>query len=138
MAFFDDFKKSATDVADKVAKKTTDFTSIARIAMNIRSNESKLSSTYEEIGYLFYTAERNGTDYTEEIAAQILKADGLNAEIESLKKESAKLRNVKICSGCQKEIPSDSSFCSFCGLKQDSYNVEETLFDETSETDSEE
>jgi len=119
MAFFDEFKRGASEVADKVAKKTTDLTAIAKIAFNIKSDESKLSNVYEEIGYLFYTAERNGVDYTEEISAQILKADGLLAEIETLKKESAKLRNSAVCSACGNEIACDVAFCPFCGKKQE-------------------
>ena len=117
MAFFEDLKRSASDVADKVVKKTTDITSIAKVNINIKASESKLNTVYEEIGYLFYTAERNGVDNTEAIAAQVLKADGIIVEIDNLKKEYARLRKMKICSVCGSEISDECFFCPICGSK---------------------
>lgn len=117
MAFLDELKRGASEVADKVVKKTTDITSIAKININIKASEAKLSSVYEQIGYLFYTAERNGIDNTEAIAAEVLKADGIIVEIDDLKKESAKLRKVVICNECGSEVDSSCNFCAICGCK---------------------
>ncbi len=119
MAFFEELKRGASEVADKVVKKTTDITSIAKVNFNIKASEAKLNSVYEEIGYLFYTAERNGVDNTEAIAAQVLKADGIIVEIDNLKKESAKLRKVVLCPACGSEIDTDCLFCPACGAKQE-------------------
>ncbi len=118
MAFLDDIKKSATDVANKAVKKTEEITGVAKLQMNIKMKEAKLSSVYEEIGRMFYSAERNGVDFTSEIAGSILKADTLKVEIASAKAEIAKLRNLVICEGCGNEIANDAAFCSFCGMKQ--------------------
>lgn len=119
MAFFEELKRGASEVADKVVKKTTDITAIAKVNINIKASEAKLNSVYEEIGYLFYTAERNGVDNTEAIAAQVLKADGIIVEIDNLKRESAKLRNVVICPACGSEIDTECLFCPVCGQKQE-------------------
>ena len=119
MAFFEDLFRSASDVADKVVKKTTDITSTAKVNINIKAAESKLNSVYEEIGYLFYTAERNGVDNTEAIAAQVLKADGIIVEIDNLKKEYARLRKMRLCDKCGSEIDTDCLFCPVCGQKQE-------------------
>ena len=119
MAFFDDIKRSASDVADKVVKKTGELTGIAKTYLSIHSSENKLNEIYKEIGFLFYTAERYGVDYTEEIAAQVLKADGLIVEIDNLRKSYAKARGLRVCVGCGNEISSDCLFCSFCGAKQE-------------------
>ena len=119
MAFFEELKRGASEVADKVVKKTTDITSLAKVNINIRASESKLSTVYEEIGYLFYTAERNGVDNTEAIAAKVLKADGIIVEIDNLKKEYARLRKLRVCDGCGNEIGTDCQFCPVCGQKQE-------------------
>ena len=119
MAFFDELKRGASDAADKVVKKAGEITGIAKTNLNIRSSESKLNSVYQEIGFLFYNAERNGVDYTEEIAAQVLKADGLIVEIDNLKKAYAKARGLSVCRECGNEIDTESAFCSFCGAKQE-------------------
>ena len=130
MAFIDEFKKNAAEVADKAKKnaaevagkakkKTTELTNIAKINLNIKSNEVKLASVYEEIGRLFYTAEREGVDYTAEIAEYIVKADALVDDIANGKKELAKIRNVKICGECGAELDINYAFCNFCGAKQE-------------------
>ncbi len=130
MSFFEDLKKNATGAADKAVKKTTEITGLAKLKMAIRSKESKLSSVYEEIGRLFYTAERDGEDCTGEIAAFIMKADKLKAEIEEAKKETAKLKNVKTCDGCGAEIDRNLPFCPWCGKKQEMPVDEEPAEDE--------
>lgn len=139
MAFIDEFKKSASGAADKVVKKAGELTELAKTNIGIRSSESKLNDVYREIGFLFYTAERNGIDYTEEIAAQVLRADSLVVEIDNLKKSYAKARGYRVCSECGNEIAKECSFCSFCGAKQEEEKdeaepiVEEAAEEETTE-----
>lgn len=117
MTFLDNIKRGATDAANKAAKKTGEFTNIAKLTMNIKNAEAKLGDVYEEIGRLFYTAERTGEDYTGEIASNIMKADKIKADIANYKAELAVLRNVVVCESCGNEISADSAFCSFCGTK---------------------
>ena len=117
MTFFDDIKRTATDAADKAVKKTNQLAAIAKLNFNIKSSEAKLSAIYEEIGRLFYTAERSGNDHTEEITVYIMKADNVNSDIASYKAELAKAKKVTICDGCGNEISNDAAFCSYCGKK---------------------
>ena len=119
MAFIDEFKKNAAEVADKAKRKTTEITNIAKINLNIKSNEAKLAAVYEEIGRLFYSAEREGMDNTADIAVCIMKADKYVADIAEGKKELAKLRNVKTCGECGAELDINFAFCNFCGAKQE-------------------
>ena len=118
MTFFNEFKRNASDVADKAVKKTNELTSIAKLQMSVKSKESKLAVVYEEIGRLFYNAERNGEDYTSDIAALIMKADKFMADIDTTKKQINSLRKVVVCEGCGKEISDEAAYCSFCGTKQ--------------------
>ena len=131
MAFIDELKKSAVDLAGKAKQKTTKITGITKINLAIKSNESKLASVYEEIGRLFYLAEREGTDNTEAIATAIMKADKYNADIELAKRELAELRAVKTCDECGNEIDRDFAFCNFCGAKQEI--IEPEVEEETEE-----
>lgn len=117
MTFLDNIKRGATDAANKAAKKTGELTNIAKLTMNIKNAETKLGDVYEEIGRLFYTAERTGEDYTGEIASNIMKADKIKVDIANYKAELAVLRNVVVCESCGNEINADSAFCSFCGTK---------------------
>lgn len=117
MTIFNNLKRSATDAANKAAKKTGEITNIAKLTMNIKNAEGKLDAVYQEIGRLFYNAERSGEDATSEIASNIMKADKIKADIASYKAEIAVLRNVIICEACGNEISAESAFCSFCGAK---------------------
>lgn len=117
MTIFNNLKRGATDAANKAAKKTGEITNIAKLTMNIKNAETKLGDVYEEIGRLFYTAERTGEDCTSEIAANIMKADKIKADIANFKAEIAVLRNVIVCENCGNEVNADYAFCNFCGNK---------------------
>ncbi len=117
MSFFEEFKRNATDVANKAVKKTGELTNIARLCINVKSNEAKLSSVFEEIGYMFYEAQSTGADHTSDIASLIMKADKIKADIENIKKEIAKLKKVVICTSCGNEVSEEASFCPHCGAK---------------------
>ena len=118
MAFnIESIKKNFKDVTDKTVKKTGELTAIAKLNMSIKAEESKLSDCYKAIGRLFYTAERDNLDNTEEIATYIMQADKIKAVIADCQKELAVLRNVVICEGCSSEISNECIFCPVCGLK---------------------
>lgn len=119
MSFFDEFKRSASDAANKAVKKTGEITNIAKLNIALKTNEVKLAGVFEEIGHMFYDAQRNGADNTSEIASAIMKADKIKADIENCKAEIAKLKKVIICPNCGKENPEDAFFCSYCGTKQE-------------------
>jgi len=116
---FDEIKRGATGVADRAVKKTGEVTNLVKLKVSMKSAEGKLSEVYEEIGRLFYTAERSGEDCTSDIAAYIMKADKLKADIAAYTKQLAKLRNVRICESCGHEIDESVNFCPVCGAKQD-------------------
>ncbi len=120
MAFNFDFealKKNFKDVTDKTVMKTGELTAIAKLNVTIKTEEAKLSDCYKSIGRLFYTAERDNLDNTEEIATYIMQADRIKATIADCQKELAVLRNVVVCEGCNNEIAGDAIFCPICGLK---------------------
>lgn len=119
MPNFEDIKRNATGVADRAVKKTNEITALVKLKMGIKSSEAKLNSVYEEIGRLFYTAERNGEDCTSDIAAFIMKADKLKADIAAAKKQIIKLKNERVCENCGNEIDENVAYCPFCGTKQE-------------------
>ncbi len=116
---FDEIKRNATGLAGRAVKRTGDVTNLVKLKLAIKAAEGKLASVYEEIGRLFYTAERSGEDCTSDIAAFIMKADKLKADINSYTKQIAKLHNLRVCEGCGNEIDAGVSFCPICGTKQE-------------------
>ena len=118
MSIFNEIKKNVSGAASAASKKTNELTGIAKLNVNIKLEETKLSECYEEIGRLFYTAERSGEDNTSDIAAYIMQADKIKATIAGYKAELAHLRKVVICEGCGTEISETAAYCSVCGTKQ--------------------
>ena len=117
LQFWEEIKRNAKEAADITVKKTSEMTAIAKATVAIKNEESKLSSCYKEIGRLFYTAERDGVDHTDEIATFIMQADKIKAAIAGYQKEIAALKKVAICDSCGSEIPADAQFCPACGAK---------------------
>ena len=117
LQFWEEIKKNAKEAADITVKKTSEMTAIAKATVAIKNEEGKLSSCYKEIGRLFYTAERDGVDHTDEIATFIMQADKIKAAIAGYQKEIAALKKVSICEACGSEIPVDAQFCPSCGAK---------------------
>ncbi|MBQ3814951.1 MAG: zinc-ribbon domain-containing protein [Clostridia bacterium] len=131
MPNFEELKRNASGVADRAVKKTNELTAFVKLKMGIKASEAKLSSVYEEIGRLFYTAERNGEDCTSDIAAYIMKADKLKADIAAAKKQISKLKKERVCESCGNEIDENVAFCPFCGTKQEKLVEVEPETDET-------
>jgi len=138
MDFLEEIIRSATNVADKAREKTTAVTNLAKLNLNLKSTESKLDETYEIIGRLFYTSEREGMDNAASIADYFLEADRLHDEIKTIKADLAKLKNVKICPNCGEEIDINFEYCNHCGTKQEMPVKEEPAEDTTCECCSEE
>ncbi len=118
MSIINEIKRNVTDAATVASRKTTELTGIAKLKVSIKMEKAKLSECYEEIGRLFYTAERSGEDHTSDIAAYIMQADKIKANIAKYKTELAKLRKIVICEGCGSEISDTAAYCSVCGAKQ--------------------
>ncbi len=117
MSFLDEIKSNVTGAASAASKKTTELTGIAKLTVKIKSEESKLSDCYKEIGRLFYTAERNGEDNTSSIAAHIMQADKIKANIATYQAEIARLKKIIVCENCGTELADSCIYCSTCGTK---------------------
>jgi len=117
MDFFEDLKKNVLDAADKTKKKTSELTALAKLTVSVKNEETKLAGCYKAIGRLFYTAERDNVDNTEEIATYIMQADKIKDTIEGYQKQIAVLRKVIVCESCNNQISNEAIFCPICGVK---------------------
>ncbi len=117
MSVFNEIKRNVTNAASAASKKTNELTGLAKLNMNIKMEQGKLSECYEEIGRLFYTAERSGEDHTSDIAAHIMQADKIKANIAKYQAEIARLKKVIYCDNCGAELAETCIYCSTCGAK---------------------
>lgn len=139
MAFFDELKKSIGGAADYTVKKTGEVTGAAKIRMDIRSLNTKLTRCYENIGRTYYRCEKGeGENCAETISAFIVEADELKAEIAQLRVKLARLQGCVVCPACNSQISDQSIFCPICGVKlPEQPKEEDTVHPEEEEEETE-
>lgn len=111
--FFDNFSKNAKTFADKAVKKTGEVAESAKLAISLKSEESKLDKLFNNLGKLCYDKADEAS-----IAAQILEIDEQKVVIAKIKADIAANNGKVFCSICGKEISVDVLFCPYCGTKQ--------------------
>lgn len=120
MAFFDKLGEKITSTSKDVARKTKDLTDIAKINMQISSEEDKIKNKHLELGKLYYELfHATPNEHFQALCEEITHSSNV---IESSKRQILSIKGVKICTNCGGEIPLATSFCGSCGTK-----VEEEL-----------
>lgn len=114
MGFLDDITKSAKSIASKAVKKTGEVAESAKLAIALRSEESKLEGLFAALGKLTYEKADAAL-----IAAEILEIDEQKNVIKQIKTEIAENSGKTFCPACGKEIPDDARFCPACGKSQE-------------------
>lgn len=118
MAFWDEITKGAKDAANFTVKKTEELTSIAKLKIALKGEESKLDDCFEDIGELYYLAQRNGDDNGEAIENIMKNADEIKAKISDLKLQLSAVKGNAVCKGCGTEFDPDYKFCPKCGTER--------------------
>ncbi|MDO5556765.1 MAG: hypothetical protein Q4G05_00770 [Clostridia bacterium] len=106
--------KNTTHTASKFAKE-------AKLKMVISENKGKIEDIYEEIGKNIYEAHIREEEINVEeiIKEECSKIDALAKEIEDLRQEILKLKDLKQCKKCAYELDLEYSYCPKCGQKMD-------------------
>jgi len=125
MSFFEKLTSAGKDMA----KKTKDLADIAKLNMQISSEEDKIKNKYIEIDKLYYELFSSSPDEKfAEFCASITESKN---KIDDLKKQILEIKGVKKCSNCGAEIDFSAAFCSACGNKV--INDENTTTDNAAE-----
>ncbi len=118
MAFWDDITKGAKDAANYTVKKTEELTNIAKLKIALKGEESKLDDCFEDIGELYYLAQKDGADNAEAIAELVKSADEIKAKIAELKAGLAGVQGNVICKMCGASFDPEYRFCPKCGAEK--------------------
>ena len=107
MSFFNNLKKNLNTAANYTVQKTGEVTETAKIRLDIRSQNVRLSKCFENIGRVYYkNMKESGEAVSAELDAYILEADGIKAEIAVLRRDLAKAQGCVICPACAVISPS--------------------------------
>ena len=136
MSFFNNLKKNINTAANYTVQKTGEVTEIAKIRLDIRTQNVRLAKCFENIGRTYYkNMKENGGAVSEELDACILEADGIKAEIALLRADLAKAQGCVICPACGAQISNKSVYCPLCGIKLPEETEEpEKVAEEAAET----
>ena len=121
MAFFDDFKKQMSGVAQSAQK----VAEIARIQHLVNVKQNEFTALFAEIGELYYACQKRGEQPGENMTERCARVDALAAEIETLKLKLDELKQIRRCTQCGSVQNNNSRFCASCGAKLEERVVRE-------------
>lgn len=104
-----------TKTGQMAAQKTNDLAETARLNMRTGDLNKVIQEQYAKLGEQYYALHGSAPEEAlAEICAAITKA---NEEIESIRVELQRIKQVKVCPACGAENPSDASFCTKCAAQ---------------------
>ena len=123
-SFFDNLGDKLNVMGKGIADKAKEVSDLNKLNSQIREEERKVQSAYQEIGEQYYKLHKD--DPTPDFSENILAVDASLAQIAQLKAEVQKLKGVCTCANCGAEVPATAQFCSHCGAKIEHPVAEET------------
>ncbi len=113
MAFFDELSKKASSIAASTQKTAN----VVKLQHQISQKQSEFDALYHQIGQIYYSCRQRGVQPDESIAVLCDRVTALCQEIEELRGEIDRIRNVRRCAACGKVIDRSVKFCPHCGAK---------------------
>ena len=117
MTFFEELKKTITDVSGTVVKKSGEVVETQKLKMKKYSIESDIRKDYELMGRIFFAEmEETGNidENVEEIFQRIVEAKDAVAEIDE---KLSKYSKGKVCAVCGEKASKNMTYCPYCGSK---------------------
>lgn len=117
MTFFEELKKTITDVSGTVVKKSGEVVETQKLKMKKYSIESDIRKDYELMGRIFFAEmEETGNidENVEEIFQRIVEAKDAVAEIDE---KLSKYGKGKVCAVCGEKASKNMTYCPYCGSK---------------------
>ena len=114
---FDDLRKTITDAAEVVTKKTGDFVSVQKLKGQIYGLGHSVDKKYQELGAVVFDEYAKGGQINDESAIVCEEISQINANIAELREELASKHGCKICPVCEAEVPLEAMFCMKCGAQ---------------------
>lgn len=117
MSFFKDLSKKISDVAKEAAKKSSSFMEVTNLSVQIDKEQREIDNAFYEIGKSVYENYSQDSWVESKFGQKMEKIRMWQDNIENLKKEIARLKNIKVCQSCGEELTAEVLFCSKCGAK---------------------
>ena len=126
MAFFEELKKSFSDVTDTIAKKSGEIVEVQKLKMKKSGLESDIKKNYIQLGRIYFRQmEESGVidEVSEEFFQSIVEA---KEAIEEIKVKLEEMSKEKTCTVCGEKSPKSMAFCPHCGTKFENSEKEDS------------
>lgn len=119
MAFFDEVKKSITDVSETIVKKSTTLVEIQKLKMKKTSVESDIKHDFALLGKIYFAKmEADGTQgETPEAIQSYERIVSAKQAVAEIKEKLSKMNNEKNCRACGASVSLDTVYCPKCGTR---------------------
>lgn len=119
MAFFDEVKKSLTDVSESIVKKSTELVEVQKLKMKKSSLESDIKRDFALLGKLYFAKmEADGTQgETPEACQSFERIISAREAVAEIKEKLSMMNNEKNCRACGASVPLDTIYCPKCGTR---------------------
>lgn len=114
---FEDFKKTLSRAAGRVAKKSGEMLETSKLTLAISGANSDIRDLYEKIGKMIYEGYKDNAVSSEDVTAHCEVIDAKFAEILMLRQSLNELKCLRTCPICNAEVSKESTFCAKCGEK---------------------
>ena len=120
MEMIDKIGKKAADTYQHAVKTTGKLTRELRLRSMLSENKAKIEDLYENIGRYVYEKYLLGEqiEIQNELLHDCTLIDIIASEVEDIRMELLKLKELKQCPKCHHEINLTDSFCPNCGEPQ--------------------
>ncbi len=115
MAFFKEFSKQVSDIAQAVGKRTGEAAEVGRLNGRKQGLYQQIEELYSQIGKAYF-ATRDG-DVHAQADALCGKVTTLQEEVDRLNRMIDTLRHQRRCQECGQVQPSSARFCANCGAR---------------------
>lgn len=135
MSFFKDLSKMISETAKEAAKKSSNLVGSTKLSMQMDKYREEIDNIFYDIGKLLYENYEQEDWVKSRFEQKMSQIRDLQENIEKLRKEIVKIKNIKVCESCEAEMDKDALFCPKCGTKS---AVEEEIEEGNNEEQSKE
>lgn len=115
MDFFDGLGAKLTQTGQKTKKMASTLVDTAKVSTQIGDLNKGIQELYTQLGDQYY--QLRGGEPEEALGELCAQIKGKLEELEILKAELQRLKNVRVCAQCGHENTPDANFCAKCSAQ---------------------
>jgi hypothetical protein len=112
-----DIKGTLLSITRNVGKTSSVLVKTTKLSVTLAQEQEALKALYVEIGKKVHEIYQYGGTLGKFFDEKYREIEGLERKIDGLKEEIAKIKGVKECPKCGKQVDKNAEFCPKCGLR---------------------